>query len=252
MISEKRNKKYQELEKSIERFSAKLDRLIKYSSIIGWWRVSIFFLGIISFLTAFFMSLKIFSIIVLLLFLIAFIGISIRQSRILSSIKKFKVWIQIKRDNLARSKLDWQNIPMHKIFNQLEAAQIEIDLDLTGKNSLHQLMDVSKSVEGSLLLRKLMIEMPVDSGEIIKRQDLVKELIALSHFRNKFLLVSSLSSNRELNTSMLTNWLSGTDKSAALRKLLNLLWIMCILNLLFVLLAITGIVSSIYLVTSFL
>lgn len=251
MISEKRIKKYQEIEKSIERISSRLDKLIKKSSIVGWWRVSIFLIGIIAFFTLYILSFNTLSISLLILLLICFIAVSILQSKVLTSIKKYKAHIQIKRYNLARAKLDWQNIPNHKTFVESEITPVEIDLDLTGNRSLHQLMDVSKSTEGSLLLRRLMTEIPGSVNEIMERQNLVKELVSLSHFRNKFLLVSSLSSTRELNANLLVNWLAGSDKSSTIKKKLNLLWTLCIANLLFIILAITGIISSVYLITLF-
>ena len=252
MITEKRNKKYLEIEKSIEGASSKLDKFKKKSTLIGWLRVVVFFLGVFTFFILYFLSLKIIAFVCLFIFLIPFIFISVLQSKILKSIKKFEVWIKINKTNLSRSKLDWLNIPPHKIFNQAEPSQIEVDLDLTGNRSLHQLMDVSKSMEGSLLLRKLLIDMPVSRNEIIKRQNIVKEINSLSHFRNRFQLIGELSSKKELDTNTLVKWLSVQNKTSLLKNRFYLLWLICLINLLFVGLAVTGIVSTLYVITLFL
>jgi hypothetical protein len=49
----------------------------------------------------------------------------------------------------------------------------------------------------------------------------------------------------------LIKWLAGSDKSLIIKKKLNLLWVLCAVNLLFIILAITGVISSVYLITLF-
>ena len=70
-------------------------------------------------------------------------------------IREFHIWSQIKSTQLARIQLDWDRIPLAPSHSQIaKQNSLEIDLDLHGWHSLHQLIDRTISLEGSELLYK--------------------------------------------------------------------------------------------------
>ncbi|MBA4406488.1 hypothetical protein C0389_04365 [bacterium] len=251
IISEKQKKRLHEFEKTISKSLQILEKLQRRDSNFGWIRLSIFLIGLIFFFTFFFLDLKTISLLNLIPFTILFIAFTIFHNKTIQAVNKVQRWIEIKKSYLARANLDWQNIPAEKTFSRNDVSPIEMDLDLTGPRSLHQLLDFSKSSEGSILLRKLLIERPQNSNQIIHRQDLVKELLSLSHFRDKFLLVNSLSSKEELDTNSLLGWLARSEKTSKIKKILIILGLICFTNFVFIFLAILGIAPIIYLYTTF-
>lgn len=250
-ISEKRKKRPHEFEKTILKSSQLLEKLQRRNSSFGWIRLSVFLIGLVLYLSLFFLNLKTISLLSLIPSIALFIVVSIFHNRTIHAVLIVRKWIEIKRSYLARALLDWQNIPAEKIFSQTDSSPIEIDLDLTGPGSLHQLLDFSKSTKGSEYLRKLLMENPGSSNEVIHRQNLVNELLSLSHFRDKFILTNSLSAKQEIDTDSLIDWLAESDKTGQIKKMLIILGLICTTNLVFILLAILGIAPTIYLYTTF-
>ena len=203
-----------------------------------------------TFFILFFASLKTLALLNAILFTVIFITATILHNKVISLNRTYKKWLEIKKDSLARINLDWENIPEHKIFSSKETEHLELDLDLTGKYSLHRLIDSSKSREGSLLLRKLLIETPQGKEEILHRQNLVKELLGLSHFRNKFLLVSALASKDEFSSDFMREWFKKPNNHVKLKNETFLLFALAVINLVLVVLAILGILPGTFLISS--
>lgn len=251
MISDLRKAKIHQLERTIQKVFSLVEKTQKISSKIGWIRFYTFAAGLVIFLSLFFMSLKTESIFVLILFSILFVIVSSRQNSVLKLIKKYKIWMEIKQKHLARATLNWDEIPSGKILENSETSPLEMDLDLTGDRSLHRLMDLSKSAGGSLELKKFFTEHNIDRDEILQRQNIVKELVSLSHFRERFLLESYLSTKKEINAGSLIDWLEKSNKSGIIKKHLSVLYILCFINLLFIALAIVNIAGGVWGITTF-
>jgi DNA mismatch repair ATPase MutS len=251
VTSEKRSARINQIEKAIDKISKLLKRLENKNSLFGWIRFSVFLAGLLLVFIPFFFGYKSFSIISLVVFCVFFVAVSIVHNKIAGMIFRYKKWIEIKNTQIARANLDWPNIPVHKIFSSEELTPLEIDLDLTGNRSLHQLMDCTKTKEGSELLRSFLISQNVEREQIIHRQNIIKELLNLSHFREKFLLQSSLSSKDEFSAKVLLEWLTKSDRSELLKKKLSLLGTAAIVHWAFILLAFTGVVAKVYLINSF-
>ncbi|MCI0496216.1 hypothetical protein L0Z72_14510, partial [candidate division KSB1 bacterium] len=96
----------------------------------------------------------------------------------------------------------------------------EDDLDIMSKRSLHQLIDISISHEGSQRLASWLLQNKPDFTAIQKRQKIIKELIPLSRFRNKLLLTFRLVSNVQLDGQRLIKWLRADFPSLKIKKLL--------------------------------
>src|SRR5690606_17325086 len=81
---------------------------------------------------------------ILLMFLIGFFTISWFHQRLKSRLRRLRLWIALKKHNLARLQLDWPNIPAtgHQAPDHHPFA---LDLDLTGPHSLLALVDTTFS-----------------------------------------------------------------------------------------------------------
>lgn len=248
-----------ELKKIISKCESLLELTKIKSNKVGWIRLSLFFGGLFSIIIFNYTISSLASFIAIFPVTIIFLIISIIQSRLLTRIKIQRQWIEIKKSYLARQQLDWDNIPCAKEFYVDELTQIAIDLDITGVNSLHQLIDFSKTREGSELLRKRLLETPLNIDKVQSRQKLIKELLNKSHFRNKFLLKNYLSSSDEIKADNLLKWLEKSSRSKVIIKKLKVLLPFCAVSLITVIGFFVGIISfhwlgitSIYLLIYFL
>lgn len=243
--------KFREIENSIRKNIVLLEKTERTASNIAWLRFSVFLGGVTIFFTLFFLSYKDFAAAAAVIFALIFIIVSVRQSLVLNLVKKYKLWLQIKKTHLARINLDWNNIPPVKDFRDEEISPFESDLDLTGEKSIHRLIDQSKSFEGSRYLKNLLVHHSLDKEKITERQAIIKELINISHFRERFLLESSLSSGKSLNAEGLLSWLNEHNKSELLKNRFAILFALCLLNMIFIALAVFNILNGVWPFTIF-
>ncbi len=138
-------------------------------------------------------------------------------------IHKHQIWLNIKSVQLARMTLDWDNIHEPPSKAPDENHPFEIDLDLTGRRSLHHLIDMAVSHEGSQRLREWFLQTHPNPKKIETRQQIVRELVPLARFRDKLLLNFRLVSREYLDSKKLLRWLQGQSSSSTpLRKILPL------------------------------
>lgn len=133
------------------------------------------------------------------------------HNKLLEGIRKYYTYQKIKEENLARMKVDWNNIPDPIVNTPPSEMTTEKDLDITGKYSLHNLLDTTVSKEGSILLRKWMSNYLPDEKEILERQKIIKELSGLEKFRDRFLLKARLISKRHLDCERIINWTKNAE-----------------------------------------
>ncbi|MBK8554232.1 MAG: hypothetical protein IPL53_25575 [Ignavibacteria bacterium] len=81
------------------------------------------------------------------------------------------------------------------------------DLGPVWKEFLHNLLDVAISFEGSLFLRKWITNYIPGQGKF-REAKIIKELSALTRFRDKFILKGRLISKRHLECSKITEWVN--------------------------------------------
>jgi ABC-type multidrug transport system fused ATPase/permease subunit len=187
----------------------------KFSSV----RLIVFATGVVLSITGYIISKEI-GWILTILSLIGF-GITVHLHNILiQGIRKTFTYKKIKEENLARMNVDWNNIPDPINNNPPSEMSAERDLDLTGKYSLHNLLDTAVSVEGSSLLRKWISGADPDRNVILDRQKIVQELSGLSRFRDRFILKARLVSRKVLECQKLVDWLNNSEKVVLPERLL--------------------------------
>lgn len=152
-------------------------------------------------------------------------------SRIDKNILRHRLWNEIKTTQLARMNLDWEQIPEPEFQPSDDAHSFEIDLDITGSKSLHHLIDMTISREGSHRLRQWLLQTFPDPERISQRQEIIRELVSLSRFRDKLLLHFRLVSKDQLDGQKLLRWLQGQSPSEMFRLALPLASSLSALNI---------------------
>jgi hypothetical protein len=154
----------------------------------------------------------------LLLFLIGFLTVSWFHQQLKSRLRRLCLWMEIKKNNLARLQLDWphmaandHNTPSHHPFAS--------DLDLTGPHSLLALIDTTFSSFGQHRLATWLFQAnnPEPDGlSWTTRQTLVKELTPLTRLRDRCLLATRHLSPDRLDGSRIVSLL---DAPVSIRHL---------------------------------
>jgi len=149
------------------------------------------------------------------------------------SIKRHQIYFEIKKSHTARIELDWKNIPLPENSQSDEQHPFEVDLDITGEKSLHQLMDISVSSSGSQRLKDWLLDVAPDFKTIKNRQRLIREMAPLIRFRDKLLLAFKLISKERLDDNKFLNWLNRSTADKNLKLVLIISSIMVGLNWIF-------------------
>ncbi|MEO8664746.1 MAG: hypothetical protein ABI462_04550 [Ignavibacteria bacterium] len=195
-----------ELEDIIARLNKRIEFLNKRSNKFSYYRLIIFITGAALSISGFFISKESGWILTALSLLSFSITVHFHNT-LLSGMRRCYSYLKIKENNLARINIDWDKIPEPAVNSQAEDMTTGKDLDLFGKHSLHNLIDVGISFEGSSLLRKWLSNFsPADEKLILDKQNIVKELSGLQIFMDKFLLKAHLVSKKFLQSEKILEW----------------------------------------------
>jgi len=211
------------LEHQIKRLQKRTAILDHQSNRIGWTRVAIFFIGALLSILVYFLAGGWLLLIGVVVTLTTFSIVAHFHGRINRSITRHKIWMQIKSTHIARINLDWDSIPPEPFTEPPANHPFASDLDITGKHSLHRLINTAVSSEGSQRLQDWLVNTSPDLQVIRKRQSLIQELTPLTIFRDKLLMKSLLSSKNASSVwerNKLLNWLNEQPASRTLLPLL--------------------------------
>lgn len=196
------------LRRHVTRLDKRLERLRAASSRLSWYRLGSVGTGLTaSFMVAYFLS-NLPGWICVALTLLVFNIIAYYHRQVDRSLNRHQIWRQIKLTQIARMQLDWDNIPLAQAWEQDPDHPFEIDLDITGKYSLHRLIDTSISRDGHKRLKTWLLETSPLAAMIDERQAVVKELTPLARFRDKLLLAFYLVSKKQLDGKTLLDWVN--------------------------------------------
>jgi hypothetical protein len=127
---------------------------------------------------------------------IAFLLLAWHHGRIKHSLRRHLLWLRLKMIRAARMTLDWTHIPRPPVTPAVAHHPFELDLNLTGERSLHQLMDTNMSRQGSARLLSWLLSPLTTPEQVRARQDLVRELIPLATFRDRLALQGAVVTQR--------------------------------------------------------
>lgn len=193
------------------------------SNRLGWTRVGIFFSGAgLSVLAYFLVGWWLLIVCTTATIIVFSIAVYFHQ-RLNRSITRHTMLMRIKLTQAARIRLDWEHIPPPRFNDARQEHPFEIDLDITGRHSLHQLLDTASSVEGSQRLREWLLATTPDTRVIQKRQALIAEMASLTLFRDRVSMKSRLAARNQdqlWEGKRLLNWLHQQKATPALLPLL--------------------------------
>ncbi len=234
------------IEKEILRLDQRLELLIKKSRNYSLIRLFVFISAVLFFLGFYLSNYKTTATVIASILGIVFLVLMHNHSKIEQSIKRFKVYLQLKKEQLSRSELDWDNIPNldNSIINN--PTYIEQDLNITERNGLLQLISIGVSSESVNILREWLSGKSNDKAKIINRQKIIAELKELTHFRTRLLLTSKLSINKNLIKNKITEWLESSSRKKGLKPYTIFLVILVIINIIVIMAWLLGFVNSYY------
>ena len=239
------------LQRQISRLETRVSLLRQTSNRYAWVRAAIFFGGaLISGLALYFGGLGLF--VGAAAFFIILFGLSIYYHRkIDASISMREALIQLQMTQIARMKLDWDNIPPLSPRQPRYEHPFEADLDIVGSRSLHHLIDTTVSIEGSRLLANWLTTPRPKLSEIIRRQNLVRELTPLFRFRNRLALnATAAAGTRKIwDARRLLLWLEQDSPEQALYPWLWIFGAMAAANLILLVLNLLDLIPAIWQMT---
>ena len=236
------------MERQIARLQMRLFDLEMRSGRYSWLRLAVFFGGVGLSAVFFFLGyLPVFGV-ALVLTLILFAIVAYWHRQIDGAFHRHLLWLEIKRTQVARANLDWTNLPSPEVSS---GRPMELDLDITGPNSVHRLTNTAVSYEGSLRLLEWLTTPVPDPGQIDHRQVLVKELAPLSLFRDRLTLSAQLADEDggDWSQDHLLNWLSSHRLAASIFPWLILLSLLAVLNLVLLVLNLAGFIPPLWQLT---
>jgi hypothetical protein len=220
------------LNNQIDRLKGRVEQLDRTSYRYSWVRIAAFCVGSLVIGLAFFAAgvwLAAFCAVVWLLLF----GVSVyAHRRVKRGIERYRLWLQIKSAQVARAQLVWDQIPTTFHLQPDPEHPFELDLDLTGKRSLHHLLDTAVSYEGSQRLRAWLTAPIPDPDLAVQRQQVVRELAPLHLFRDKMALnaMEAAGARKTWKANQLMEWLQTSDSSGAARRWLILFGVWVALN----------------------
>jgi len=218
------------LQRQVERLGRRLDQMQTINQRFSWYRLVVFILGVVAtWLAALYLSQSL-TWLTLLASVATFSVVVALHRRLDRWIEKFTIWREIKSSQLARMTLDWDRIPPTPNVIQ-PRIPLDIDLDLTGPRSLHQLIDLAVSAEGSQRLASWLTHPEPDLTKIEARQKIVQELVGMPRFRERLLLNLRQVSKGQLNGARLLGWLAVDYPRSRLKWLVIVGTLFALLNL---------------------
>ncbi|MCB0209859.1 MAG: hypothetical protein KDJ52_11035 [Anaerolineae bacterium] len=203
-------------QQQIQRLERRLVLLTEVSNRLSWLRAIVFFAGLLTSGAVFyFYGPWLFAVSFIIATVLFSMAVYAHQ-RIEQAVTRHRAWRDIKRTHIARMQLDWPNIPLLSQRQPRFEHPFEADLDLLGERSVHQLLDTTVSLEGSQRLRTWLTDADPELTQIIRRQELVKELLPRHLFRHKVILNATAAANtaKIWNAQRLLTWLDQPTDNA--------------------------------------
>lgn len=125
---------------------------------------------------------------VLALFGLAFAVLAVRHGRLKRGLARLDRWIGLKREQLARRRLEWDGLPPPAAYPVSEHHPYARDLDIVGTYSLLRLIDTTVSTHGRRALAAALLDGDPGPDPLAARQRLVRELASRGLLRDRLVL----------------------------------------------------------------
>lgn len=173
------------LNRVITRLDQKITHLETWHRQLSWARLGIIICGFFIALIANFTLGNFAAWGVVGLMIISFVIAAKKHTRIEKSLHNHRIAHHIKKARLARLQLDWPNIPSTPREESDPTHPFENDINLSGDQSLLQLIDTTQSQQASARLKKWLLHPNLNIEHIQTRQNYIAELMPLTGFRDR-------------------------------------------------------------------
>ncbi len=239
------------LNAGVRRFERRISRLEGIGERFFRLRLILFLVGLAAVAGTFFGASSKWGWFLLVVWTLSLAMVAVFHARLKRGLRRHRLWVGIKRSLLARIALDWSGIPPAHASPSEGDHPFERDLDISGPQSLHQLLDCCLTEGGSGLLRNWLLQQKPDLPSIRERQELIAELTPLSLFRDKLALCGAFSADRrdqaKVGSKALFEWLNNESEG---RLLVRALWAHSALvaaNVVLIAFHLTGLAPSLWL-----
>lgn len=222
-----RETRRQSLLRQRERLSRRIARLSARSTRLSWIRLWVFLIPTV-------LSLLLTSVddtlpaLVFLTGLVVFFTAIVMHRRTEQALARFRTWDALKAEQLARQALDWNALPAALADPPILHHRFEIDLDITGRDSLHRLLDTPATIDASRRLRDWLLTTDPQPDVIARRRTLVQELIARPLFVSKVALYGRLAGQTtRWSAAPLHRWLDEEAPNDGLGRIVVILAVLC-------------------------
>lgn len=187
-------KKYQ---KRIDAYSGKLEMYTRKSSALGNYKLLVFFVGIAIAIVLYIFNQFILMSAQIILFVVAFAYLTMAHNQILKSKNYSFAMLQINKMCLKRIKGEWTEFS--DIGEEFENHEhnYTYDLDIFGKNSLFQMINMTSTYSGRHKLAEMLLNPLNKKVDILERQEAVVELSRKLIFRHR-MISNALITNKNL------------------------------------------------------
>jgi ABC-type multidrug transport system fused ATPase/permease subunit len=210
----------------INRLIKKNDQKSRRLSMI---RLIIFLLGLVGTFSFYWVDKNI-SLSILALAVLIFAVAAWIHNRIERALGRSKIWHEFANDRLARLTVDWGELPSAKIFDVDAAHPFDRDISVTGKKSLHHMLDICITQQGSARLADWLLNLRLEERIVHHRQQLVQELKKQRRFRERLRLNFRILSQAQLSGDKVRRWLAATKPTKKLNVLLMIAAALCVIN----------------------
>lgn len=252
MRGKKKADRHRVLSRHIARLDHEIIKLQELDRRYFWVRLAVLLVGVLGFFLAYQSHQSRNLIFAGLVFLVAFSLVVYFNRKVKTSLIRFNLSRQYFLSQIARMDLAWDRIPPAPNFPSGDKHPFASDLNISGNQSLHQLLSTAVSRGGSTRLQDWLLEQDPSNSQVYQRREIVEEMKSLSGFRSRLALSSSLVTVEEdqaWDGEELISWLAKQIASGSLKPILIILAILAAANILFFALFSLGLVPAFWMIT---
>ncbi len=240
------------LNRQIERLGDSILKLGKASKKFSYLRLGYFVAAVAIVYAVSFSGSDVFFFSALIAFIAGFIYLISRHSKINHHRDRLSYLKEVKNQHVARMSLQWEQLPDYKFDYDIKDHPFAGDLNITGPLSVHHLMDTAVYEGGSSRLAEWLLNEHPQKNRILERQNLIRELIPLSPFRDRLQVNAFMShkkiSDKDWSMERLLKWMK-IPRKVNFKGTLALLSVLALANIILLITAIAGITGPYVLLT---
>ncbi len=229
------------INKSTEHLSRRIARLQQIIDRYALYRLMVAGAGFVALLLALYFSSETLSGVTFIIFLLIFPLVAFRHFRLKGARSRFERMHAIKNEHLARLNMEWDRLSNYScpLDHRHPFAN---DLNLSGTFSLHRLMDTAESRDGSAQLLEWLSETMPTFSQIQQRQQCVRQLKPLFHFRDKLRFYARRPSEEPVQGEKLRRWFEQNATKGAAPSLVVALSVLAFITVTLFVLFVSGLI----------